>query len=87
MGREVITDITSIALAIVGVAVLAVLVSRNSNTTGVINSASSAYNTALATATGPVTGYSPGAPIYANSWASLGQPESGSGYNTFSQFG
>jgi hypothetical protein len=52
--------------AIVGLAVLAVLVSRNANTTGVINSSSSFVNTALATAAGPVTGYSPGAPIYAN---------------------
>lgn len=57
---------TAIASAIVGLAVLAVLVSRNSNTTGVINSGSSAFNTALATAAGPVTGYSPGPPIYAN---------------------
>jgi len=63
--NQVLADITSVALAIVGLAVLAVLVSRNANTTGVINSASSAYNTALATAEGPVTGYSPGAPIYA----------------------
>lgn len=65
--NNILSDITSIALAIVGVAVLAVLVSRNANTTGVINSSSSAFNTALATAAGPVTGYSPGAPIYANS--------------------
>ncbi len=67
MGGEIVRDISAIALAIVGVAVLAILVSRNANTTGVINSASSAYNTALATAEGPVTGYSPGAPIYSGS--------------------
>lgn len=65
--NNVAGDITTIALAIVGVATLAVLVSRNSNTTGVINSGSSAFNTGLATAAGPVTGYSPGAPIYASS--------------------
>lgn len=62
IGREV----GAVAMAIVGLAVLAVLVSRNANTSGVINSASSAYNTALATAMGPVTGYSPGAPAYAS---------------------
>jgi hypothetical protein len=62
-GRELI----SVLMAIIGLAVLAVLVSRNANTTGVVNSASSAFNTALATAAGPVTGYSPGAPIYAAS--------------------
>ncbi len=60
-------DITTIALAIVGVAVLAVLVSRNSNTTGVAGAASSAFNTGLATAMGPVTGYSPGPPAYMGS--------------------
>ncbi len=62
---EIGKDVTTIALAIVGVAVLAVLVSRNANTTGVLNSGSSAFNSALATAEGPVSGYSPGPPIYA----------------------
>lgn len=77
-------DLVTIALAIVGVATLAVLVSRNANTTGVINSGSSAFNTALATAEGPVTGYSPGAPIYTSALSSigLGAPESGAGYLT-----
>lgn len=77
MGSEIFKDITSIALAIVGLAVLAVLVSRNANTTGVINSASSAFNTSLATAAGPVTGYSPGAPIYAGNGLSLPEISSG----------
>jgi hypothetical protein len=81
---EVLRDITTVALAIVGVAVLAVLVSRNANTTGVINSSSSAYNTALATAEGPVTGYSPGAPIYSSGFGGAfgGQTELGSGFLT-----
>jgi hypothetical protein len=57
--------------AIVGLAVLAVLVSRNSNTTGVVNSGSSLINTAIATAGGPVTGYSPGPPIYAQGQGNL----------------
>ncbi len=77
MGGSIIRDVASIAGAIVALAALAILVSRNSNTTGVINSTSSAYNTALATAEGPVTGYNPGPPIYANS-SSLGSlPEIG----------
>jgi len=48
--------IVSIATAIVGVAILSVLVSKNSNTANVITSAGSAFSGALATATGPVTG-------------------------------
>lgn len=46
----------SIALAIVGVAFLAVLVSRNANTSGVISSAGTAFSNALAAAEGPVSG-------------------------------
>lgn len=82
-GSELLTDATSIALAIVTVGLVATIVSRNANTTGVINSGSSAFNTALATAEGPVTGYTPGSPIYANSLgnlAGLGSSEFGVGY-------
>lgn len=64
MGGDIGRDVTTIALAIVGVAVLAVLVSRNSNTAGVVGAGSSAFNSGLATAMGPVTGYSPGPPAY-----------------------
>jgi hypothetical protein len=46
----------SIALAIVGVAILAVLVSKNANTSQVLGSAGSAFAGALAAAEGPVTG-------------------------------
>lgn len=63
---EILRDLTTVLLAIVGLAIFAVIVSRKSNTSGVINSGSSAFNTALATAEGPVTGYNVGAPIYAN---------------------
>lgn len=70
--NEIGKDVTSIALAIVGVAVLAVLVSRNSNTSGVVGAASSAYNSGLATAMGPVTGYTPGPPVYAGSGGGFG---------------
>lgn len=48
--------IVVIALAIVGVATLAVIVSRNSNTTGVISSTGNAFSNALAKALSPVTG-------------------------------
>ena len=45
-----------VALSIVGVASLAVLVSRNSNTTGVIQSTGSAFSNALGVALSPITG-------------------------------
>lgn len=55
-------DLTSaavtIGVAIVGIAMLAVLVSRNANTAGIINSAGSAFSGALTAAEGPVLGSS-----------------------------
>jgi hypothetical protein len=48
--------ITTIAVAIVGVAMLAVLVSRNANSAGVISAAGQAFSGALRAATGPVSG-------------------------------
>lgn len=48
--------LVTIALAIVGVAILAVLVSKNANTTGVIQAASSGFGNSLAVAESPVTG-------------------------------
>lgn len=54
MGEQVVTVLT----AIVGVAILAVIVSRRSATVDVINSAGSAFSTALGTAVSPITGVS-----------------------------
>ena len=81
---EIGRDIVTVLLAIVGVAVLAVLVSKRSNTTGVIDAGSSAFNTGLATAEGPVTGYNPGPPVYANSLfgGGFGGAEMGAGFLT-----
>lgn len=45
-----------VLLSIVGVATLAVIVSKNANTTGVIQATGSAFSGALATALTPVTG-------------------------------
>lgn len=45
-----------VALAIVGVATLAVVVSKNSNTTGVIQATGSAFSNSLGVALSPVTG-------------------------------
>lgn len=48
--------IVTIATAIVGVAILSVLVSSKSNTAGVIGAFGSAFSNSLSAATGPVTG-------------------------------
>lgn len=48
--------LSAIALAIVGVGALAVIVSKNANTTGVISASSQAFTSGLATALSPVTG-------------------------------
>lgn len=56
MGDELIKSLFTVATAIVGVAILAVLVSRNSNTSGVLTAAGSAFSTAVGAAVSPVTG-------------------------------
>jgi len=52
--------VVSVMTLIVGAGILALIVSKNSNTTGVINSSGNAFSNMLATAMGPVTGYTPG---------------------------
>ena len=56
MSEQLISSVVTVLLAIVGVSIIAVLVSRNANTTGVIASAGSAFSGALGTALSPVTG-------------------------------
>jgi hypothetical protein len=50
--------VVTIATGIIGVAILAVLVSQKSNTTGVIQAFGSAFSNALGIAEAPVTGAS-----------------------------
>ena len=50
--------IVQIALAIVGIAILAVIVSKNANTSGVIQAATQGFGQDISAATGPVTGSS-----------------------------
>lgn len=49
-------SIISVATAIVGIAMIAVLVSNRANTSGVISSAGKAFSSALTAAEAPVTG-------------------------------
>jgi hypothetical protein len=58
MSNELITGTVTVLLAIVGVAIIAVLVSNNANTSGVIGAGSSAFSSSLGAALSPVTGSS-----------------------------
>lgn len=49
-------QISVIVIAIIGVATLAVILSRNSNTTEVVSAASGGFSQMLATALSPITG-------------------------------
>jgi hypothetical protein len=53
---EMFKDVTAVAMAIVGVAILAVLVSNRNNTTGVIQAASSGFGNVLGVAMGGAGG-------------------------------
>ena len=74
MGDSLITAVVSILMAIVGVAIIAVLVSKNANTTGVISAGGSAFSGALGTALSPVTGGG-GFGSFTGGGASFGVPQ------------
>lgn len=54
--NQLVNSMTVLVSAIIGVAILSVLVSRNSNTTGVIQAASQGFGSMLSAAEGPITG-------------------------------
>lgn len=56
MGSQFINSVVTVLLAIVGVAIIAVLVSKNANTTGVVSATGNAFSQGLSTAISPVTG-------------------------------
>ena len=56
MTDQLITSIVTVITAIIGVAILAVLVSRQSNTSGVINAAAGGFATDLRAALSPLGG-------------------------------
>ena len=55
MDNDLFTGLFHISALIVGVAVLAVLVSKNSNTVGVMNGYGNMFSTMLGSAEAPVT--------------------------------
>lgn len=60
MTDSLMNSIVTILLAIVGVAILAVIVSKNANTAGVIQAGAQGFSQDLGTALSPVTGGSLG---------------------------
>ena len=56
--NQLVEATLTILLAVVGLAMVSVLVSRKSNTTGVIQAGASGFGNALAVAQSPVTGES-----------------------------
>ncbi len=56
MGGKIGEQISVILIAIIGVATLAVVLSKNSNTTGVISAGAQGFSQALSTALSPITG-------------------------------
>lgn len=55
--NEIFRDLTSVGMAIIGVAILAVIVSRSNDTVGVINSATSGFGDVLRVAMGGAAGH------------------------------
>lgn len=56
MGERIISGLVVAVTAIVGVAIIATLVSKNANTAGVLKAATSGFATDLSAALAPVTG-------------------------------
>ena len=74
---QITEQVSAILLAVVGVAILAVLVSKNANTAGVLQAGGSAFSSILGAATAPVTGGGsglgmPNLNMYGNSTGSSG---------------
>lgn len=55
MSDSLISSVTTVLLAIIGVAIIAVILSKNSNTTGVLSAGGQAFNSSLGAALSPIT--------------------------------
>lgn len=56
MGDNLISSVVTVLTAVIGLAIIAVLVSKNANTAGVLGAGSSGFSRILAAAEAPVTG-------------------------------
>jgi len=56
MGDQLIASVVTVLTAIVGLAVIAVLVSKQANTSGVIQAGGQSFSQAISAAVSPVTG-------------------------------
>jgi hypothetical protein len=56
MSDQLITSVVTVLTGIIGVAIIATLVSKNANTSNVIQSGGQAFSQSLSTALSPVTG-------------------------------
>lgn len=56
MSEQLVTSVVTVLMAIIGVAIIAVLVSKNANTTAVIGAGASGFSQSLSTALSPITG-------------------------------
>lgn len=56
MSEQLVTSVVTVITAIIGVAILAVLVSKNSQTSTVIKAASAGFATDLGAALAPISG-------------------------------
>ena len=54
MSDHIVTSLVTVLMALIGVAIIAVLVSKQANTTGVLNAGGSAFSGVLGTALSPV---------------------------------
>ena len=82
MGRELFEPVVTIFAGIIGIAIIAVLVSQKSNTAGVFAAAGGAFSNAVSAAVSPVTGNSAAPNV--NAGASMGGFNAGAGGNLFS---
>lgn len=58
MGDQLIASAVTVATAIIGLAIIAVLVSKQANTSAVITSGGNAFTSAISAATNPFSGQS-----------------------------
>lgn len=85
MNREIFEPVVTILSGIIGIAIIAVLVSQKSNTSGVFAAAGGAFSNAISAAVSPVTGNSAAPNVNAGSSSNGFLP--GAGGNLFGSAG